>query len=180
MAGNSTRDVRWIRLRWHPFKPRAALKTSELQVQRAFPAGSAVPRGVRPADRVLLLHRLCAVLRSRPEPPARRPARFRSQPAGSLEHVTHSCPCYFTVRIMRQASNASKLQPADTAATNSWLLCFPCGRRFAAEAGTRRTCHVEPRFMMACPGRCEAKTMCGSVWISPQRSVGAHLRQGVI
>ena len=39
-----------------------------------------------------------------------------------------------------------------------------------AEAGTRRTCHVEPCCTMACPRRCDAETACVSVWMLPQRS----------
>jgi len=92
----------------------------------------------------------------------------------------HSCTCYFTVHVMRQARNASKLQQTEAAATNSWQFCSPCGRSFAVEAGTRRTFTIEPRCMMACPRRCDAETMCGSVWISLQLSVGADLRGGVI
>ena len=115
---------------------------------RHFRRGSALQCAVlRPADCVLLRHQLCAVLRSRPEPPARWPAarrpprsgptrkaralharippRFLSQPAGSLEHAVHSCTCYFTVRVMRQGSNASKLQPADTAANQFLAVLLP-------------------------------------------------------
>jgi len=67
-------------------------------------------------------------------PRARIPPCFRSQPAGSPEHAVHSCTCYFTVPVLRQARNASTQQQTGTGATNSWLFCCPRGHRFAAAA----------------------------------------------
>jgi hypothetical protein len=108
------------------------------------PPSAARPSRTRPRHSLPGPLRLCAVLRSMPEPPARRPPRTRPdpqsactacpQPAGSLEHALHSCTCYFTVPVLRQARNASKLQQTETGATNSWLFCCPRGHRFAAEA----------------------------------------------
>ena len=44
-----------------------------------------------------------------------------------------------------------------------------------AEAGTRRTCHVEPCCTMACPRRCDAETACVSVWMLPNGRARASL-----
>jgi hypothetical protein len=123
-------------------------------------------------------------------PPARRPlpAAYRTRPAKCRQRVPAFRPVF--ARIPRAVwSMLYTLAPAilpcvscarpgmqgqhkqtETAATNSWLFCTPCGRRFVAEAGTRGTCSIETRCMIACPRRCEAKTMYVSVWISPHLS----------
>jgi hypothetical protein len=54
-----------------------------------------------------------------------------------------------------------QLRQTETAATNSWLFSSLCGHRFAADAGTRRTCNIEPRCMMACPGNAQLKPCAG-------------------
>ena len=100
--------------------------------------------------------RVCAPGRSR-RPAARRPPRTRPDPqsAGTgvpaFRRVFACSPRAVWSMLYTPApaftpcapSNASKLQQTETAATNSWLFCSPCGRRFAADAGTQRTCNID-------------------------------------
>jgi len=100
--------------------------------------------------------RFCAPGRSR-RPAARRPPRTRPDPqsAGTgvpaFRRVFACSPRAVWSMLYTPApaftpcapSNASKLQQTETAATNSWLFCSPCGRRFGADAGTQRTCNID-------------------------------------
>ena len=127
--------------------------------------------------------RLCAVLRSMPEPPARRPPRTRPDPQSACTACPHSAlfslaargqsrACRTLVHLLFHRSCLAPGQECKHTAANrnrsnqflavllpAWAQVCGCS------CHPRRTCNIEPRGMMACPRRCEAKTICVSVWM---------------